>query len=151
MMILKHLIMKKNMNKRITYIDALKGLAIILVVCGHITEKSMGIDDSPFNQMYGSFHMPLFIFLSGLFAYKGMEKITIGMVWHFLQKKAIRILLPFLIVGGFYSLIVEHDITAVYKGVSGGYWFLPALFYCMLFGLLQRILAIRFGGAKLLN
>lgn len=139
------------MNKRITYIDALKGLAIILVVCGHITEKSMGIDDSPFNQMYGSFHMPLFIFLSGLFAYKGMEKITIGMVWHFLQKKAIRILLPFLIVGGFYSLIVEHDITAVYKGVSGGYWFLPALFYCMLFGLLQRILAIQFGGAKLLN
>lgn len=61
------------MNNRITYIDALKGLAIILVVWGHVAEKSMGVEVMPFNRMYGSFHMPLFIFLSGLFAYKGTQ------------------------------------------------------------------------------
>lgn len=128
------------MTKRITYIDALKGLAIILVVCGHIAEKSMGIENSPFNRMYGSFHMPLFIFLSGLFAYKGMEQITGKRILNFLQKKAVRILLPFMIVGGFYSIIVTHDALAVFLGTSGGYWFLPALFYCMILGLAQRIL-----------
>lgn len=136
------------MIKRITYIDGLKGLAIILVVCGHIAEKSMGINGTPFNRMYGSFHMPLFIFLSGLFAYKGIEQISGTVILHFLQKKAVRILLPFLVIGGFYSLIIEHDVTAVYLGTSGGYWFLPALFYCMILGMCQRILAKRFGGAK---
>lgn len=134
------------MNYRINYIDALKGLAIILVVWGHIAEKSMGIENMPFNWMYGSFHMPLFIFLSGLFAYKGMDRISWKYIWHFLQKKAVRILLPFIVVGGFYSILVEHSFTAVLTGESGGYWFLPALFYCMVLGLFQRCLAVRWGG-----
>lgn len=134
------------MNIRISYIDALKGLAIILVVWGHIAEKSMGIENMPFNWMYGSFHMPLFIFLSGLFAYKGMDRISWKYIWHFLQKKAARILLPFIVVGGFYSILVEHSFTAVLTGESGGYWFLPALFYCMVLGLFQRCLAVRWGG-----
>lgn len=133
-------------TKRITYIDALKGLAIVLVVWGHIAEKCMGVENTPFNYMYGSFHMPLFIFLSGLFAYKGMERTSWQYVATFLRKKAVRILLPFLVVGGFYSLIVEHSLTAVYSGVMGGYWFLPALFICMLLGLLQRCVAVKLGG-----
>lgn len=135
------------MNDRIAYIDALKGLAIILVVWGHIAEKSMGIENMPFNWMYGSFHMPLFIFLSGLFAYKGMDKVSWKYIGHFLQKKAVRILLPFIIVvGGFYSVLLEHSLTAVLTGESSGYWFLPALFYCMVLGLFQRCLAVRSGG-----
>ena len=133
------------MENRILYIDALKGLAIILVVWGHIAEKSMGIENMPFNWMYGSFHMPLFIFLSGFFAYKGMNRISWKYIWHFLQKKAVRILLPFIVVGGFYSILVEHSFTAVLTGESGGYWFLPALFYCMVLGLFQRCLAVRWG------
>lgn len=43
------------MNNRITYIDALKGLAIIFVAWGHVAEKSMGVEGMPFNRMYGSF------------------------------------------------------------------------------------------------
>lgn len=139
------------MNTRITYIDAMKGLAITLVVLGHIAEKSMGINGTPFNYMYGSFHMPLFMFLSGLFAYKGMERASWNYSWHFLRKKAVRILLPFLVVGGFYGVMVEHNFMAVLTGVFGGYWFLPALFYCMMLGLLQRSLVLRFGGAKSRN
>lgn len=133
------------MGTRITYIDALKGLAIILVVWGHIAEKSMGINGTPFNWMYGSFHMPLFIFLSGLFAYNGIKG-TWEYAFQFLKKKAIRILLPFVVVGGFYSLIVEYSLVDVFIGKSGGYWFLPALFYCMILGLLQRSIVGQFGG-----
>ena len=137
------------MNTRIAYIDALKGLAIILVVWGHIAEKSLGINGTPFNWMYGSFHMPLFIFLSGLFAYKGMEHCrTWNYVCLFLKKKAVRILLPFIVVGGCYSLLVEHSLVDVFVGKSGGYWFLPALFFCMLLGLVQRIFVRQLGGGK---
>lgn len=136
------------MNNRIIYIDALKGLAIILVVWGHIAEKSMGIENTSFNWMYSSFHMPLFIFLSGLFAYKDMKQPSWNYIWLFLKKKAVRILLPFLIVGSFYSLIVEHSLTSVLRGEFGGYWFLPALFYCMILGLLQRCLTIICGDVK---
>ncbi len=134
------------MTKRITYIDGLKGLAIILVVWGHIAEKSMGVGDTPFNKMCDSFHVPLFIFLSGLFAYKGMEKISWQYVGNFLRKKAVRILLPFVFIGGCYSLIVEHSLSAVYTGEMGGYWFLPALFICMVLGLVQRCVALMFRG-----
>ena len=50
---------------RIKYIDKLKCLAIFFVVMGHIAELSMNITTTPFNYFKGTFHMPLFMFLSG--------------------------------------------------------------------------------------
>ena len=47
----------KKMSNRIEYIDQLKGFAIILVVMGHVAEKSMNITTTPFNEFYGSFHI----------------------------------------------------------------------------------------------
>lgn len=49
---------------RIQYIDRLKGLAIILVVMGHIFGFSQ--PDDPITKFIYTFHMPLFMFLSGL-------------------------------------------------------------------------------------
>lgn len=115
-------------------------MAIILIVWGHIAEKSLGIEGITFNWMYGSFQMPLFIFLSGLFAYKGMDRSSWKYIWHFLQKKTVRIILPFVVVGGFYGVLVEHSFTAVLTGDSGGYWLLPALFNWMVLDLFQRCL-----------
>ena len=138
-------------TSRITYIDALKGMAIILVVWGHILDKSLLDGTVPLYKWIYSFHMPLFIFLSGLFAYKGMEHITWQNTAAFIKKKAARILLPFITIGGLYSLLIENNPLAVYTGEKGGYWFLPALFYCMLLGLLQRALVSAYrGGVKLL-
>ena len=121
---------------RIEYIDLLKGFAIILVVMGHVAEKSMNITTTPFNEFYGSFHMPLFMFLSGIFAFKSFKDWNVGEVIIFLKKKATRILIPFIAIGGVYSLLFCDNLMDVYCGVSSGYWFLPALFYCMLFGLI---------------
>lgn len=57
------------MNRRIEYIDTLKGIAIILVVMGHVVQFIWG-DRYGSNQIIFiiiySFHMPLFFFLSGL-------------------------------------------------------------------------------------
>lgn len=49
---------------RVQYIDRLKGLAIILVVMGHIFGFSQ-LEDG-INTFIYTFHMPLFMFLSGL-------------------------------------------------------------------------------------
>ena len=64
--------MEKTIHVRDSYWDNLKGILIILVVCGHLCERY--IDDS--NLLYHlwiivySFHMPLFIFCERLFRKK---------------------------------------------------------------------------------
>ena len=119
------------MITRIDYIDKLKGFAIILVVMGHVLEWGMGISDSPANLFYSSFHMPLFMFLSGLFAMKSFKTYNLAECQHFLYNKVRRIVVPFLVVGGAFSILQTGGVTAVYMGEISGYWFLPALFYAM--------------------
>ena len=56
-------------EKRLDYLDMVKGIGIILVVVGHSTYVSDGT-----LTWLASFHMPLFFILSGiLFAYKGSD------------------------------------------------------------------------------
>ena len=130
--------------QRISYIDKLRGFAILLVVMGHITQLSLDIKESPFNYFYNSFHVPLFIFISGFLAANSINKLHIKEVSEiclFIKKKAVRLILPFIIVGGIYSLLCFHDFSVIYPG-SFGYWYLPSLFYCF-------IVEILVGGAIL--
>jgi hypothetical protein len=76
------------------------------------------------------------MFLSGIFAYKSFKDWNLNETMNFLKKKALRILFPFFVAGGVYSLMFCGNLTDVYLGVSSGYWFLPALFDCMLLGLI---------------
>lgn len=70
--------------KRLTYIDALKGLAIILVVIGHVSNGFLGSGNrsavyvASYNFIY-AFHMPLFFTISGfVFCYAyGSEKASV--------------------------------------------------------------------------
>ena len=85
---------------RINYIDNLKGIAIILVVMGHVEQFSLGLEDNLFRTFYNGFHMPLFMFLSGVFAMKSFKLWNLSESLLFLKKKVLRILLPFLVIGG---------------------------------------------------
>jgi fucose 4-O-acetylase-like acetyltransferase len=86
--------------KRIQYIDALKGFAIVWVVLGHIAEHSFDIKTTEFNHFYASFHMPLFMFLSGIFALNSFRHYNASEGLLFLRKKTLRILIPFAVIGG---------------------------------------------------
>ena len=55
-------------NKRIEWIDIFKGVAIFLVVVGHLN-----VGDILHNFIYG-FHLPAFLFVSGIF-YKQRKNI----------------------------------------------------------------------------
>ena len=88
------------MSYRIEYIDMLKGVAIICVVMGHVVEKGMNLTQTPFNAFYWSFHMPLFMFLSGIFSMKEFCNNNFAECRVFLKKKLLRIMMPFFVVGG---------------------------------------------------
>lgn len=87
-------------NFRVSYIDNLKGFAILWVIMGHVAEKSIGLCQTPFNCFYSSFHMPLFMFLSGLFAFKSFNHCSLSEYKVFYKKKLLRIIVPFVVIGG---------------------------------------------------
>lgn len=60
------------MKRRIDYIDRMKGLAIFMVVMGHVYGMAFAQSDDVVYRVIGSFHMSLFMFLSGLVACSGL-------------------------------------------------------------------------------
>ena len=119
------------MLERIHYIDKLKGLAILFVVMGHVSDFGLGINDTLFNSFYISFHMPLFMYLSGLFAFSS-DRINISKIKSYLFKRLRRLLCPFFFVGILYSIISKGNMYGHLLGDPGRLWFLPALFYVTL-------------------
>lgn len=123
---------QNNRPERIVYIDVARGIAALLVVIGH----SIQVADSTFDEnilfrMIYSFHMPLFMFLSGYVSYKSEY---FDRLW--IIKKAKHLVVPFLVwtvlpvlfsgnsgdmFGKLYMAIKQPDVS---------YWFLLILFYC---------------------
>lgn len=80
---------------RIIPVDIMKGICIILVVMGHYLP-----DDSPgwyvlFNDLLYRFHMPLFMFLSGLLYCVTMRPES---YIHLVRRKALRLMVPYFFV-----------------------------------------------------
>lgn len=119
----------KEFNNRISYIDQLKGLAIFLVVIGHIyifcLKENMA--SSLFLKWLSYIEMPLFLMLSGFMAYK---KDTPNL-FYTLRKKVITLILPFICVGSIYSFMITNTLNALWvEGIYHlGYWFTWTLFY----------------------
>lgn len=123
------------MKERLKYIDIAKGIAIICVVIGHVLVYDIYgftyvMEFSPLIKFICIFHMPLFIFLSGLVtlplnSYKEISKDII---------KRFRVLIiPFLTIGSIYSITTHHDLSFFNNEMKYGYWYLLILFYCYLF------------------
>ena len=84
-------------------IDRAKGLAILLVVFGHLVANGYppgnGWYDAAKDIVY-SFHMPFFMYLSGyVFAFTGKHRLDLRAWPHFLRDRAVRLLAPFLLFG----------------------------------------------------
>ena len=80
---------------RRVYVDAMKGLGIILVVWGHFEEYYRGTSplfNGTFECMY-LFHMALFCLCSGLVAKFNWKKLILQQVWLYLACQAL--LIPF--------------------------------------------------------
>ena len=120
-----------------SYIDALKGIAILLVVVGHSIQVNISyFDNNVVFRIIYSFHMPLFMLLSGYVIFGHVHSPLSG--W--LIDKFKRLVIPFLswaIVSKF--LYYNSDsftqyFLKLYHSPDIGLWFLWALFinYCIL-------------------
>jgi fucose 4-O-acetylase-like acetyltransferase len=110
----------KNMitnNNRDAFLDIAKGLAIILVVVGHVIQgSSEKFDDLLWFRVIYSFHMPLFVFLSGAVAAITFRADSIqdgigsslGRAKTKISKAAVRLLLPFVAWCVINQLIYHH-------------------------------------------
>lgn len=155
-------------GERLTDIDRAKGLAIFLVVLGHIIAGDPPKGNAWFEEFVRiiySFHMPFFMYLSGFvmfYTFKAMENFT-G-YFTYVQKKAVRIVPAFFLFGIVILLgkmaaapvmHVDNQPTANFiQGVLGiiltpgqsaakGLWFVYVLFE---FYLIVPLLLFVFGG-----
>lgn len=125
------------MKQRIDYIDRMKGLAIFLVVMGHVYGMAFAQSDDVAYRVLSSFHMPLFMFLSGLVACSGV----VAPYWSIgkLSKKLKGLLLPLIVFGMCFTTTFSKDFLTSLIGFlespnKNGYWYLMtlAVFYVSL-------------------
>lgn len=102
-------------------------MAILLVISGHVIQRCLGLHDS-LNSFITTFHMPLFMFMSGMF-------FTPPSPSQFLHK-ILRYMVPFLLIGTIYSHYVINVSWErfIMNGAKMGYWYLfvLAIFYIIM-------------------
>lgn len=120
--------------KRLQYIDALRGLTILLVVFHHTLSKMgpvMGLDAAVgVREVFASFRMPLFFFLSGYFAWRVAQKWTSPVVRRVLLAKFhAQILGTAVFASAFCCLFKGSAMLGTYLSNIGAteYWFTVAL------------------------
>ena len=128
---------------RIDFLDQLKGYGILLVVMGHLIGVFLNPTDMNNNQLFRfiySFHMPLFMFVSGYIAGKLVKISSLRMLFSFVGNKAKQLLIPMLIWPVImYGCTFFHNnvsLTGVYQSFLyelsyPSLWFLHHLFIFM--------------------
>ena len=125
------------MGKRIEYLDFLKFFAIFCVLLGHSTEQ-ISADifwDHPIWSFIYTYHMPLFIFLSGFFFRSALKKDFLTV----LKEKSIQLLIPSVtafLIGVIIMLAGRTKAIAdlcemSFNGFMNSVWFLKCLFLCI--------------------
>ncbi len=136
----------------------LSALAIVMIVAGHLGYDIMTVGGL---FPYYSFHVPLFLFISGYFYREEEEEHP----FHYIKKKAERLLLPYFIWNLFYGLIAWglrafggfamgealslkslfldpflHGYQFIYNYAA---WFVPVLFLIEMMNLCMRLILRR--------
>lgn len=122
---------------RLQYFDLLKGIAIFLVVMGHVITMCIRDIDSAFIfKIVSEVHMPLFFFISGYLSYKaiGNKNFVQPNLW----KRFKQLIIPFVVVSSLWIWYFPHshlqspisaNIINMYQSYwKDGYWFTLCLF-----------------------
>lgn len=120
------------MRQRLHYFDMLKGLAIFMVVMGHvITFCVREIDRTALFKIIAAIHMPLFFFISGWMTGSSTKAPALG-------KRALQLLVPMLACSSLWILYFPHSglgtpFDSSFAGLwtdkfKNGYWFTLVLF-----------------------
>lgn len=109
--------------QRIAFIDQLKGLAMLMVVFGHLLQFCFGVKTCMAEVILETFDLPLFFLISGYFCFRTSPRFSD------IAKKARAYLVPFVAVGSFF-FFTHGQIVVEQMVINGGgkYWFLYFLF-----------------------
>lgn len=122
---------------RLHYFDMLKGIAIFMVVMGHVLTMCIrGIDSAFAFKLIGLVHMPLFFFISGYFS--GRRDPDGRLRMPNLAKRALQLLVPMVVVSTAWIYYYPHSglqspFNSTWAGLWGdvwknGYWFTLTLY-----------------------
>ena len=113
------------MGKRIGYIDAMRGLAMLLVVIGHVFYFSLcHLDNVIMRILSEEVEVPLFFMVSGF-----LVNIPKCGFWKFLGKKAFLLFVPAALFMALYVWMEGSNyISSWIDSNKGGYWFTFSLF-----------------------
>lgn len=133
-------------NKRIEYIDAMRGFTMILVVLNHVAGFCLNIDgDIPsLNTYFYEFRMPLFFFVSGFVLYKKDIQWNFGHSMKFLKKKfPVQIISTAVFFLVFSYVNRQSIIENLWMDSKAGYWFTVVLFeYFVLYSLIRTTILL---------
>ena len=118
------------MTKRLEWLDAMRGLTMILVVAYHVAQMSFGVNERtstslPFLVL---FRMPLFFFVSGFLAYKANFEWTWLNALRLTWKKTKIQVLPTVVFMCVFIILRRPEFWASFEycmksPTKGGYWF----------------------------
>ena len=123
-------------KQRLHHFDVIKGIAILLVVMGHVMILGIhNIDKAFIFKLLDKIHMPLFFFISGYFSYKVKDdKIILPNLFSRFKQ----LIIPFLCVSALWLYYFPHSgiespFNATWVGLYTdpyklGYWFTLCLF-----------------------
>lgn len=129
------------MNKqRLHYFDVIKGIAILLVVMGHVMIFGIhNIDCAFIFKFIEKVHMPLFFFISGYFTYKFIDG---NIVKPNITSRFKQLIIPFFCVSTLWIYYFPHSgiespLNSTWNGLytnywKNGYWFTLCLFELIL-------------------
>ncbi len=120
--------MEQTQQNRIGYIDALRGMAMILVVYFHIAAYGFGSYEIGYNDIIERFRMPTFFFISGWLFYKA------GRIWDrqtitgMIRKKFMVQIVPTAVFMLLYLTMFNLMDVSSFGSDKKGYWFTVVLF-----------------------
>ena len=135
--------MAQNQQNRIGYIDALRGMAMILVVYFHIAAYGFGSYELGYNNIIELFRMPTFFFISGWLFYKAgrphrgtVPRVssnvdytgTVPSMWSLIRHKFMVQIVPTAIFMFLYLVMFNLLDINSFGSDKKGYWFTFVLF-----------------------
>ncbi len=129
-------------KQRLTYIDVMRGLAIVMVVVNHVIGFSFGINLKSAIGVWSLtqvVQIPLFFFVSGFCAYNGIENLKKGDLFFFVKSKFFVYVIAPIIFLFFY---VHFDFRLFIQGLLNewkfGYWFTISLYTFILLSIIIK-------------
>lgn len=140
-------------QRRFFELDYLRGIAMLMVVMGHVLNFGLDIPHSTAMSLFGLCEMPIFFAVSGFLSYKEelecnqdgkCAETGISTVLRRFGKRSMGLLVPLAVWSFVLNISKDHTTPSLSIIYGGGYWFFAALWWCDLINAVFSIVSARY-------